>query len=135
MTSLDRTIQTEAGAFAEKIIRMLCGASLEELLAIANAKGPLPTGLSRVGAAGRLHRRSADEISQTLTRICELLEQHPDGLRAEAIKMTLDLDRREIPKPLAYGVRAGVLKKSGEKRATVYTLAPPKKAKAKRALK
>jgi hypothetical protein len=131
MTTLDRAIQTEAGAFAERIIRTLCGASLEELLAIANARSPLSTPLARVGAGGRLRRRSSDEISQVLGRVCGLLEQHPDGLTAEAIKMSLDLERRELPKPLAEGVRARLLEKTGNKRATIYTLAARKAPRSK----
>ncbi len=88
---------------------------------------------------GRLGRRSAEDIAETLAWIAELLGKHPNGLRAEEIRTALDLDRREMPKPLAEGLKSGALMKTGERRATVYSLgagtvsASPKKTTKKRA--
>ena len=77
--------------------------------------------------AGRLGRRSPDDSAQTLDSIGALVAKHADGLRAEQIKAALNLDKREMPKPIAEGLKSGVLKKSGNKRATVYTAGKKKK--------
>lgn len=72
--------------------------------------------------AGRLGRRSPADIARTLENIVAVLAAHPEGLRAEQIKAALSLDTREVPRPIAEGLKSGVLKKSGQKRATVYTV-------------
>ena len=50
-----------------------------------------------------------------------VLTANPEGLRAEQIRELLGLQAKELPRPLADGLKSGVLSKSGQKRATVYT--------------
>jgi hypothetical protein len=135
MSALKSSLQTLAASFAEDVIRAIQGASLQELLgevagtrarrgAAVAAEVESPSRPARGGAAlkrtGRLKRRSADDIAATLDRIVGLLKQHPAGLRAEQIRRQLDMVAKELPRPLAEGLDAKVLRKKGQKRATVY---------------
>ena len=52
--------------------------------------------------------------------IADLLAKHPNGLRAEQIRAQLDVEAKELPRPLSDGVKAGRLTKQGQKRATTY---------------
>lgn len=131
MSTLRATIEAQALQFATAIVQALRSASLEELIGVTGGGGRAPsrtttTKTNGAGAAvkkgGRLGRRSADEIGRTLEKIVAVLSQHPEGLRAEQIKAALQLEKREMPRPIAEGLRSGALKKTGQKRATVYTV-------------
>jgi len=138
-TALRQTIEAHAQKFAVALIDALRSASLDELASVtgglaAAAPARAPRGAKTTEAApkatkkaGRLGRRSPDDIAQTLESIVALVAKHADGLRAEQIKAALNLDKREMPKPIAEGLKSGVLKKSGNKRATVYTAGKKKK--------
>jgi hypothetical protein len=143
MSALKSSLQSLAASFAEDVVRAIQGASLQELLgevagsrarhakpagsngsaAIADApaarapRGPAP--LKR----GRLKRRSAQDIAATLDGIVSLLKQNSAGLRAEQIRKHLNLLAKELPRPLSEGLEAKVLRKKGQKRATVYFVA------------
>jgi hypothetical protein len=67
----------------------------------------------------RLHRRSMEEIRQTLGQVVKLVAKK--GLRAEQIRSSLALDVREVPRVLREGLATKVLKAKGQKRATTYT--------------
>jgi hypothetical protein len=75
---------------------------------------------SKKTASGRLARRSAEDIGSVVDSIVSLLEQHSEGLRAEQIRGALGLDAKELPRPLADGLAAGTITKTGQKRATTY---------------
>lgn len=81
------------------------------------ASAPTPSART---ATGRLARRSASDIGSLVDSIVSLLGQHPNGLRAEQIRGTLGLDAKELPRPLADGLAAGTITKTGQKRATTY---------------
>ncbi len=51
-----------------------------------------------------------------------LLRVSPKGLRAEEIRAKLGLQSKELPRPLKEGLDGGRFAKSGQKRATTYTL-------------
>ena len=80
-------------------------------------------------APGRLARRSLEDIGSVVESIVALLQSYPDGLRAEQIRVALGLEAKELPRPLADGVAAGTLTKTGQKRATTYFLAGGKSKK------
>jgi hypothetical protein len=134
--SLKHTIENQATELATGILRALRTASLDEL---AGFVGRRPRGdelgLASAGRAmamttsGRLGRRSPAQITRVLDQIVGLLQQHPDGLRAEVIKRQLGIDPREVPRPLADGVSCGRIRKIGEKRATTYFAAGAKPVK------
>lgn len=46
-----------------------------------------------------------------------------NGMRAEELQKFLSIDKRELPRVLSLGLSKKVLKKSGQKRATVYSAA------------
>jgi hypothetical protein len=124
--SLQKRIEEEAFAFAHAIIAALRSASIDELTslgaakAVRHANGALPKAVRTRG--GRLARRSSNDIARALEQIVAVLTAHPEGLRAEEIRTELGLDSKEMPRPLKEGLDSGRLKKSGQKRATVYTL-------------
>jgi hypothetical protein len=82
---------------------------------------------SKKTASGRLARRSAEDIGSVVESIVSLLEQHSEGLRAEQIRGALGLDAKELPRPLADGLAAGTITKTGQKRATTYFAGQGKK--------
>ena len=145
MSTLRQTIEARAQEFAVAIVQALRSASLDELVSITGGQTAAPSRAPRIAApkengvttaapkvakkAGRLGRRSAEDIASTLANIVAVLAKHPGGLRAEQIKAALNLDTREVPRPIAEGLKSGALKKSGQKRATVYTVGSAKKRK------
>jgi len=91
--------------------------------AAAVAKAPKPK------KSGRLPRRGPADIQATLDKIVTLLQHNPQGLRSEQIVAALELDKKELPRPIAEGLKLGGITKSGEKRATTYFVGGAKKAK------
>jgi hypothetical protein len=131
------TLQNRLGelalAFSESVLDAIRGASLGELFGessgstgrrAAAARAPEPredeAGRRR---GGRLERRSSSDIERIVSEILSLLTEHPAGLRAEEIREHLDLVAKELPRPLKEAVDAGLLGKSGQKRATTYYVA------------
>lgn len=126
-TAFNKNLEAIAAKFAQDIIQALRGASIDDLVGVtANGARPSRMGATSATASptkgGRLGRRSLGDIQQTLNQIVALLGNHPEGLRAEQIRSSLGLDVREIPRPIAEGLSSGVLSKSGQKRATTYTV-------------
>jgi hypothetical protein len=70
-------------------------------------------------STGRLARRSVDDIQGTLSQIVAFVQANP-GVRSEHITASLGLDKKELPRPIAEGLRTGALSKQGQKRATQY---------------
>lgn len=73
-------------------------------------------------AAGRLVRRTSEQIAEAAAQIAALLKKE-GPMRAEDIRKALDLDVREVPRLLKEGVASkafAVL--SGQKRSTTYGL-------------
>jgi hypothetical protein len=48
-------------------------------------------------------------------------------MRAEEIRSSLNVEAKELPRPLAEGLSNGSLKKSGQKRATTYFVGSKRK--------
>ena len=70
-------------------------------------------------STGRLARRSAADIQSTLDQIVAFVHANP-GVRSEHITASLGLDKKELPRPIAEGLKSGVITKEGQKRATQY---------------
>jgi len=125
-TSLRQQLNDLAATFANSVLQAIRTASIEDLLAESGGTRRLPAAqavATRGRAArrtGRLARRSADDINGMIDSIVALLKQSPKGLRAEEIRQKLDLQAKEMPRPLKEAVAAGRLGKSGQKRATTY---------------
>jgi hypothetical protein len=139
MSALKSSLQSLAVSFAEEVVRAIQGASLQELLGEVSGtrtrRSAPPTSSASVASdtraprtspplrRGRLKRRSAQDIAATLDSIVSLLKQNAAGLRAEQIRKELNMLAKELPRPLAEGLDAKVLRKKGQKRATVYFVA------------
>jgi hypothetical protein len=134
--SLRSQLNELAAHFADAIVNAIRGSSLEELLAqTGGADGPRrgpgrPRGpaattepKARGRRAGRLPRRSAEEIAAELDRVVGLVKKSKAGLRAEEIRATLKMQSKEMPRILKEGLSTKVLKSKGQKRATTYTAA------------
>ena len=128
MPNLNSTIESLASQFAQQIIKAIRSSSLEEILGSssrpsATTRAPKATKASAANAPrrrGRLARRSTGQIAEQLTSVVALLNKSKGGLRSEQIRGTLKLDRREIPRVLAEGLKSKAIRKTGQKRATVY---------------
>jgi hypothetical protein len=134
MSTLKSTIEELANEFALSIIGALREASIDEISSVTGraarrgrgARGSAEeNGLGllakRPGRGGkRLGRRSIAEIGHMIDSIVDLLDRNPAGLRAEQIREELQCQAKELPRPLADGLSAGRLKKTGQKRATTY---------------
>lgn len=130
MSTLEKTLQTRAIEFANAIVAALKGASIDELVSMEGKSRTTSSGRPAPVArrkGGRLVRRSLEDITTTLGSIVSLVNKHPKGLRAEQIRTELGLDTRELPRPLAEGLKTGALKKTGQKRATTYFVGGAKK--------
>jgi hypothetical protein len=135
--SLRSNIQTAAAVFTASVLEAIRSASLEELLAESGAggrRGPgrPPRALSaalgaasvrgpRAARAGRLKRRSPEDIAAALERVVSLVKKSKAGLRAEQIREQLHMQSKEMPRVLKEGIAKRKLKARGQKRATTYT--------------
>ncbi|AKV02311.1 hypothetical protein AKJ09_08974 [Labilithrix luteola] len=131
--TLQNTIESLASSFATKIIAALREANLAELAEVAghevgNGRVVKVTSVPK-GKGGRLPRRSADDLNGMIEQIAGLLAKEVAGLRAEQIRDALGVDKKELPHPIQEGLASGRFAKSGQKRATVYTLGKGKKGK------
>lgn len=129
MSNLKSTLENLATDFAASVLEALRSASLDELMEVSKGPGRRGGGRGaalaigagrRRGKGGRLGRRSSAELNAVLESIVGLLEKNPKGLRAENIRENLGLEAKELPRPLAEGIRNGSLRKTGQKRATTY---------------
>jgi hypothetical protein len=138
MSTLKSTIESLAQAFAQQVLTAIRSSSLEDILGQAAGatrtakvtKGTRTAKATRTATPepakaprrrrGRLARRSSDQIQAQLTTVVALLKKSPKGLRSEEIRDVLKLDRREVPRVLAEGLKGKAIRKSGAKRATVY---------------
>ena len=140
MTStLRSTLNELATEFASNVLRAIRGASLEEILSETGG-GPATRGRAPRAASaaspraakrgGRLARRSSGDIASVVNKIVGLLEKHQAGLRAEEIRSKLNLQAKELPRPIAEALAKKRIVKEGQKRATTYFAKDAKRAKA-----
>jgi hypothetical protein len=131
MPTLRSQLDSLAATFANAIVDAIRGASLHELVASEGraapaarpAASPVAKALPAAKATrtGRLKRRSNEDIGQVLDQIVALVKKNKDGLRAEQIRTELDLQAKELPRVLKEGLGSKRLRKTGQKRATVYS--------------
>jgi hypothetical protein len=112
--------------FTDGLLGVIRNMSIDDILLESGgavARRVPVAGKSSVASASkprRLGRRSPRDIGVVVNRIAALLKRHPKGLRAEEIREELGVQPKELPRPLAEGLKSGAFKKSGQKRATVY---------------
>jgi hypothetical protein len=145
VTSLRGRLSDLATEFVSTVLNVVRHASVEEVLGEGHAvQRPVRAATPRSAASSpataprnrsaRLARRSAGDIADVIERIVELVEAHPEGLRAEQIREELALEAKELPRPLSDAIAAGRLRKAGRKRATTYfvKVAPAARSRAPR---
>ncbi len=125
MSMLRAQLNDLAQSFAQSVLAAIRGASLEDLQAEGGAprRGPgRPRGSAPAEAkAGRLHRRTPEEIAKALDKVVAAIKATKGkGMNAEEIKTALKLDRRELPRVLREGLASNKLRSKGAKRATRY---------------
>jgi hypothetical protein len=132
-TSLHSTLNGLATSFADSILEVIRGASLDELIEpngqtrsngrssrTSAASAPAPAAKRPARTSGRLQRRSAADIAAALGQVVGLVKKHKEGLRAEQIRSELGLQAKEMPRILKEGLTKRSLKSKGQKRATTY---------------
>ena len=134
MPTLRAQLDSLAASFANAVVDAIRNASLHELVAADGGKAapaarpaaPSPVAKATVAATkttrtGRLKRRSSEDIGQVLDQVVALVKKNREGLRAEQIRTELNLQAKELPRVLKEGLSSRRLRKSGQKRATVYS--------------
>jgi hypothetical protein len=139
MSTLRSRLQELAASFADQLMAAIQSTSLQDLVGtkgdgayVANGRSgrsaqhhAAPEPVAHAPAktakkAGRLPRRSADDIQSALTKVVGLLQKHKDGLRAEEIRANLGMQAKEMPRILKEGLSSKLLRSKGQKRATTY---------------
>ncbi|HEY1690799.1 MAG TPA: hypothetical protein VGG39_01475 [Polyangiaceae bacterium] len=144
MSSLHSRIADLTSKFAMDVMAAIRSASLDELTGGGGAPrradhAGRAARVGRIGRAGRvaadaeapasrrarivngrLARRSGDEIERTLALVTAALGA--GSMRAEEIGKLLSLDKRELPRVLALGLKTKKLAKKGAKRGTTYSV-------------
>jgi hypothetical protein len=68
------------------------------------------------------HRRTEAEIHDGVESVVALVRKHKDGIGAQKIREVLGLRAADMPRLLKDAIKGKLLKSTGKKRATVYTL-------------
>jgi hypothetical protein len=130
MSTLRSRLDSLAAAFASAVVDAIRGASLHELVVPNGRAAPAGRAAAapvtkatapKTTRSGRLKRRSGEDIGQVLDQIVALVKKNKDGLRAEQIRTELNLQAKELPRVLKEGLSSKRLRKTGQKRATVYS--------------
>lgn len=142
--SIESQIKELATEFAEALLAAIRSESISSLTGNMPESGPRRSKTTRAPAAavaaarkspapsGRLKRRSAEEIAESVQRVAALLKS-AGPLRSEVIREKLGLDVREVPRILKEGVSSKAFKiLSGSKRSTTYGVQGAAKAKTTR---
>ena len=127
MSNLHSQLSSLASSFASAVLDAIKSASLEDLLSESRAPvkprreqangAPRAT---RPRSAGRLKRRSPEDIAGALDKVVALVKRNKNGLRAEQIRDELAMQAKEMPRVLKEGLAKKQLKSRGQKRATTY---------------
>jgi hypothetical protein len=133
MPNLRSQLDSLAASFANAVVDAIRCASLQELVSTEGrsnvvSRSPISAPIAKAAAlpaaratrSGRLKRRSSDDIGKVLDEVVALVKKNKDGLRAEQIRAELDLQAKELPRVLKEGLSSKRLRKTGQKRATVY---------------
>jgi hypothetical protein len=137
MSSLKTAIQSLADQFANGVLAAIRGSSLEDILGEGSPtrRGPgrPRKSVSSVGAAqapasvparrtrgGKRLRRNANDIAAAAGQIAAHVAKHPKGIRGEQVRKDLGIAKNHWMKPLGMALGSKKIRKTGEKRATLY---------------
>lgn len=125
MNRIESAIEKAASAFVSEILGLLRGLELEDLVELRSMRRPgrrkLTSGTG-VGYRkdGKRVRRSIETIKGEAKKIATVVGRSKDGMRAEEILEKSGLVRKELPRVISEALKMGLLKKTGQKRATTY---------------
>jgi hypothetical protein len=135
MSTLKASIQSLANQFATGVLAAIRGSSLEDILgeggptrrvpgrprksvgSVGAAPAPAP---SRRARGGKRLRRSAKDIAAAAGQIAAHVAKHPKGIRGEQVRKDLGIAKNHWMKPLGMALGSKKIRKTGEKRATLY---------------
>jgi hypothetical protein len=136
MPSLRAAIESLANQFAAGVLAAVRGASLEDILdsgaptrrgpgrppksATAGATSPPVSAPARRSRGGKRLRRSANDIGATAEQIVAHVGKRPKGIRGEQVRKDLGIAKNHWMKPLGMALGSRRIRKTGEKRATLY---------------
>lgn len=136
MTPLSTRLHELATHFADEVLAAIRATSLHELTSDVQTTGrrrpempalagsaPAPSSAPAKKSPkivnGRLARRSSDDVEATLRLVVAALKVGP--MNGEAIRKSLGLERQELPRVLALGLKSKRIKKKGNRRGTIYS--------------
>jgi predicted HTH transcriptional regulator len=117
--NLKPQIEKLSNEFAESLLALFQQALGEFVTGGASAQRGAKTVARPAARAGRIRRSEAD-LAQLSDKIVALVSKHPTGLRAEQIRASLGIEKKDIERPIKDALASGRLSKTGEKRATTY---------------
>jgi hypothetical protein len=135
MSTLRTSIESLAHQFAAGVLAAIRGSSLEEILgegtpsrrgpgrprksvsSVGAAPAPSPSGRAR---GGKRLRRNANDLAAAAQRIAAHVAKHPKGIRGEQVRKDLGIAKNHWLKPLGMALGSKKIRKTGEKRATLY---------------
>jgi hypothetical protein len=117
--SVEATIRERAAEFAEGLLEALRSASLSDIVGGGPPELP-PARRVRRQPHRKGVRRSDTEIDELAQEIVDLCKKHPNGVKAEEMRAVLKVENRELQRPIFLLLKKGSVKKTGQKRATLY---------------
>lgn len=120
-SSVETAIRERASEFAEGLLEALRSASLSDIVGGGAPELP-PARRAPVRRQPRHKgvRRSDTEINELAKEIVDLCKKHPDGVKAEEMRAVLKVENRDLQRPIFLLLKRGSVKKTGQKRATLY---------------
>jgi hypothetical protein len=111
MPGLRDTLRTLADDFVNGVLAAVRAASLDELSGLGAAGSTRP---------GRKARRTSDDVEKLADRVVELIASSGGNVAVSEIARALDVAKADLGRPLSVAVKAGRIRKTGEKRRTRY---------------
>lgn len=119
-SAVEGAIRDRAAEFAESLLEALRSASLSD---IVGGHPELPPARRTPPARQRSnarYRRSGTEINDLAKEIVDLCKKHPEGVKAEEMQAVLKVENRKLQRPIFLLLKRGAVKKTGQKRSTLY---------------
>lgn len=133
-SSIQESMTAISGDIAEVVMEAIRELSLDDLMGsvVGGRSKATAKSSSKKSSGGKRVRRSAEALQEMAEQIASYVRKHKDGVSAENIREELDIERKDIPRPIAEALSQKLISKRGQKRATLYFAggksASPKKA-------
>ncbi len=122
MSNLQTAIEALSQQFSRDMLELLKNASMSDIanLAAAHPHAPIGRVTSTRLPAPPPPRTPPKQNGAPAHSLVSLLKQRTQGMRAEELRLELDVDRPTVVKLITAALEEGLIKKKGEKRATTY---------------